>query len=316
MSRLLNALLDISKLESGVIKLDLTDFDLAPLFEQLRRDFRAWPRARDCAWRSIRRRCMCIPIRRWCPSCCAIYCRTPSSTRRAARWSCAAKTGASKLHIEVRDTGVGIAPEQVGLIFEEFYQVGVSPNSSRDGYGLGLSIVQRIARLLEMRIEVNSELGRGSIFAFELPTATAPQSKVPRRPAGSRVAVPCRPAKHDASCSWRTSPACATPCECCSRSRAMRLSPVATADEALVQLRDERIRSDGHRLSPRGQPNRDAGDRCGARNARRPGVKAVLVTGDTSSAVREMQGDARLRITSKPINSDELLALVRDLLLA
>ena len=43
-------------------------------------------------------------------------------------------------------------------------------------------------------------------------------------------------------------------------------------------------------------------------------LKAILVTGDTSSAVREMQGDANLRITSKPINSDELLALVRSLL--
>jgi len=51
-----------------------------------------------------------------------------------------------------------------------------------------------------------------------------------------------------------------------------------------------------------------------ARELLGPGVKAVLVTGDTSSAVREMQGDARLRITSKPINSDELLALVRELL--
>ena len=61
------------------------------------------------------------------------------------------ETGGGKLRIAVRDTGVGIAPDQVGLIFDEFYQIGVSPNSSRDGYGLGLSIVQRIARLLDVR---------------------------------------------------------------------------------------------------------------------------------------------------------------------
>ena len=64
---------------------------------------------------------------------------------------------------------MGIAPDQVGLIFDEFYQVGVSPNSSRDGYGLGLSIVQRIARLLELKVQVRSELGKGSMFSFELP---------------------------------------------------------------------------------------------------------------------------------------------------
>ena len=50
------------------------------------------------------------------------------------------ETRGERERIEVRDTGVGIPPEQLGLIFEEFYQVGVPPNSSRDGYGLGLSI--------------------------------------------------------------------------------------------------------------------------------------------------------------------------------
>ena len=74
---------------------------------------------------------------------------------------------------------MGIAPDQVGLIFDEFYQVGVSPNSSRDGYGLGLSIVQRIARLLGSQCQVSSEPGKGSVFAFELPAATHPRTPPP-----------------------------------------------------------------------------------------------------------------------------------------
>jgi CheY-like chemotaxis protein len=53
-----------------------------------------------------------------------------------------------------------------------------------------------------------------------------------------------------------------------------------------------------------------------AREFRGASFKAILVTGDTSSAVREMHGDAHLRITSKPINSDELLALVKELIVA
>ena len=60
----------------------------------------------------------------------------------------------------MRDTGVGIPPTRSRLIFEEFYQIGVSPNSSRDGYGLGLSIVQRIARLLDIRVDVSSTPGQ------------------------------------------------------------------------------------------------------------------------------------------------------------
>ena len=51
-----------------------------------------------------------------------------------------------------------------------------------------------------------------------------------------------------------------------------------------------------------------------ARERHGPGFKAILVTGDTSAAIREIQGDANLRITSKPINSDELLGQVRALL--
>ena len=91
--------------------------------------------------------------------------------------------------------------------------------------------------------------------------------------------------------------------------------PVGTADEALAQLRDDAFDlmvTDYHLDGGRTGTQVIAA----ARELLGPGVKAVLVTGDTSSAVREMQGDARLRITSKPINSDELLALVRDLLLA
>jgi signal transduction histidine kinase len=85
------------------------------------------------------------------------------------------------LRIEVAESGVGIAADQVPFIFDEFYQTGVSPNSSREGYGLGLSIVQRIARLLDFRIEVSSTLGSGLSFAFELPRARDARPRSPGR---------------------------------------------------------------------------------------------------------------------------------------
>ena len=66
------------------------------------------------------------------------------------------------VRIEIKDTGVGIAPEQIPLIYDEFYQIGIPTNTSRDGYGLGLSIVQRLVRLLTLKLDVRSELSRGS----------------------------------------------------------------------------------------------------------------------------------------------------------
>ena len=56
-------------------------------------------------------------------------------------------------------------------IYDEFYQVGVSTHTSRDGYGLGLSIVQRIVSLLNLKIEVRSELGKGSLFSLTVPAS-------------------------------------------------------------------------------------------------------------------------------------------------
>jgi CheY-like chemotaxis protein len=89
--------------------------------------------------------------------------------------------------------------------------------------------------------------------------------------------------------------------------------PVAGADEGIARLQGENfdlLITDYHLEGGRTgtQVIEAARDRLGA------GFKAVLVTGDTSSAIREMQGDPHLRITSKPINSDELISMVRTLL--
>ena len=213
----------------------------------------------------------------------------------------------------MRDTGVGIAAEQIGLIFEEFYQVGVSPNSSREGYGLGLSIVQRIARLLDIRVDVSSQPGQGLGLRHRAAVGgSAGRYHDLERPAGPARGQPMPRAT---SCWWRTSPACATPCARCSGSAGYRVTAAASAEEALAELRNQTfdlLVTDYHLESGRTgtQVIAAARERHGA------GFKAILVTGDTSAAIREMQVDAKLRIASKPINSEELLAQVRALLSA
>ncbi|WP_431861865.1 PAS domain-containing hybrid sensor histidine kinase/response regulator [Azospirillum sp.] len=91
--------------------------------------------------------------------------------------------------IEVRDTGIGIAPDQLDRIFEEFHQIG---NPSRDkarGLGLGLAIVQRLSGILDHPVAVRSAPGRGSVFSVRLPRDAAsplpapvpePQAETPR----------------------------------------------------------------------------------------------------------------------------------------
>ena len=74
------------------------------------------------------------------------------------------------VRIEVLDTGIGIPANQLAYIYDEFYQVGVPTNSTRDGYGLGLSIVQRLVKLLNLGFDVRSEIEIGKMANVETTT--------------------------------------------------------------------------------------------------------------------------------------------------
>ncbi len=80
----------------------------------------------------------------------------------------------SSLRIEVRDTGIGIAPEAMRRIFEPFTQADGSTTRKFGGTGLGLGISRRLAQLMGSEIRAESELGRGSTFAFEVRLRKAP----------------------------------------------------------------------------------------------------------------------------------------------
>jgi len=315
MSRLLNALLDISKLESGAIKLELTDFDMDALFEQLRRDFGALASDKGLQL-AIDKPHVCVHSD---PALVGQMLRNLLSNaikytqQGTVELHC--EIGGGKLRVAVRDTGVGIAPDQVGLIFDEFYQIGVTPNSSRDGYGLGLSIVQRIARLLNLNVSVESDLGKGSRFSFELPASVSSQS------AGESCAAGDSSGEKTVGNTSRIllvedEPGVRNAMRMLLDIEGYHVTTAATAEEALQLLRGSNkfdlLVTDYH------LEGGSTGTQviAAARAILDDSFKAILVTGDTSSAVREMQGDANLRIASKPINPDELLALVKALLAA
>lgn len=74
-------------------------------------------------------------------------------------------------HLEVQDTGCGISSEEQAHIFEEFYQVSNPERDRAKGLGLGLAIVQRLVKLLDIKLQLTSELGLGSCFMLDIPKA-------------------------------------------------------------------------------------------------------------------------------------------------
>jgi PAS domain S-box-containing protein len=314
MSRLLNALLDISKLESGAVRPDPTDFAVRTLFEELRREF-----ATSAATKGLQFQVTAgEEYAHSDPSLIEQILRNLVSN--AIKYTqhglvalrCAASSG-SMLNLEVLDTGVGIPAAQVEYIYDEFYQVGVSTNSTRDGYGLGLSIVQRIVKLLNLRLEVRSEVGKGSVFSLSVPAssaqaphlrATLAQPSAARQPIGTpRVLL----VEDDKSVRDATRLLLSV--------EGYRVTGVATLGEALAHAARNAIDllvTDYHLA------NGETGTAVvsALREALGTHLKAVLITGDTSAAVQELPRDPFMRITSKPVQADELLTLMRALLTA
>lgn len=180
LSRLLNSLLDVSRLDAGAVAVHPRPMPLATLLEDIEGNLLESARLKglrlDVVTTDLWVHTDAFALGRILENLVANAIRyTPRG-----RVLVVARPRGTQVEVQVWDTGIGIAPDQIGHIFGEFYRVRAGGDAGTDppGLGLGLSIVQRSARLLGAPLQVRSTPGRGSMFSVRVPR-TEPQTAAP-----------------------------------------------------------------------------------------------------------------------------------------
>jgi signal transduction histidine kinase/CheY-like chemotaxis protein len=174
------ALLDISRLDAGAMKPEIVSFRIDELLRQLEVEFTPLAQEKGLALTFVR--CSLIVqsdrrlLRRLLQNLVSNAIKYTPSGRVLV--GCRRKRG--RLRVDVCDTGLGIPPSKKHLVFKEFHRLDQGAKVAR-GLGLGLSIVERIARVLGHKIALTSSLGRGTQFSVEVPLSSAvPVREQPR----------------------------------------------------------------------------------------------------------------------------------------
>ena len=171
---LINDILDLSKIEAGRMELELGDFDLPSAIDNTLILVRERAQRRAIALRSTadsRLRTIRADERKVKQVLLNLLSNALKFTPEGGRISVSTALRDGMATISVEDTGVGIAPEDQKIVFEEFRQVGTA-SKKIEGTGLGLAISKKFIELHGGSMWVTSRLGAGSIFTFTLPVST------------------------------------------------------------------------------------------------------------------------------------------------
>jgi signal transduction histidine kinase/CheY-like chemotaxis protein len=169
MEELFNSLLDISRLDAGVVQPHITTIPMAAVFDRVRFEYGPIARQKRLSL-TVMKTSLLV---RSDPSLLTRLIRNLLSN--AVRYTdsggvvLGCRRAGDQVRIEVWDTGKGIPVDRHEEIFHEFYQLHNPERDRRKGLGLGLAIVKRLAKLLNYPLELRSRLGKGSMFSITLP---------------------------------------------------------------------------------------------------------------------------------------------------
>jgi len=302
---ILAALLDISRLDTGAMKPEIESLRIDTLFRQLEVDFAPLARAKGLELSFVASSLTVRSDRRLLRRLLGNLVSNAIKYTPRGRILIGCRRHGARATIDIYDTGIGIPKSKRQTIFAEFKRLDEGAKVAR-GLGLGLSIVERIGRVLDHKIELSSEVGRGSHFSVRVPIAPAlAAERAPRAPARgaaklSGLHVLCvdnEPKVLDGMEALLTGWGC-------------QVSKAADLDGALKAL----DAANGPPLGVLVDYHLDRGNGLAAIAALRarygPDLQAILITADRGAQVRDEARALNVAVMHKPLKPAALRALI------
>jgi len=311
-SRMLNSLLDITRLESGAIEPHLSSMSVASMYADLQREFESSALAKGLRLEFASTLKVVNSDRILLGQLLhnIIGNAIKYTDRGFVRVSDSLDTDGLLLSVE--DSGSGIPDDKVERIFDEYYQVDRT-GTQRSGVGLGLVIVREVSRLLGYSVAVTSEVGRGTMVRVRIPlqqigTDAPPVEQPPAPVANARAATSCRIVLLEDNDAVRAATELFLTLEDYETHSA---ASVADAEELLASLRPGDLLISDYHLNG-SLTGLDVLQQVRARHQFE--IPAILLSGDLQSMMRVVKTSIPgCRFLSKPVDTHALLAAISEL---
>jgi signal transduction histidine kinase/ActR/RegA family two-component response regulator len=317
LSGMFDALLDLSRMDAGALQPQRQRLDLGSLLLRLVEEQSPAAQAKglrlalrisgggarttdsDPALLEAMLRNLIVNAIKYTPAGGVLVCARP--------WQQGAAAAAPQWRVQVWDTGIGIGEADARRVFDEFYQVDNPARRRVQGLGLGLAIVQRLARLLGHAVSLRSVPGRGSCFEVRLPAVDAHTAALPDR---QRVDAPLQlhvavieddPDVLEAMQSLLSQWGC-------------RVTLGESADDILAALRDEGADGLDAALADLRLPgpHNGAEEVVRLRQHLQRTIPALILTGDVAASTVQLLAQQQLPWLAKPVSVDRLVAWLAD----
>ena len=213
----------------------------------------------------------------------------------------------SRLRIDVYDTGIGIPHAKRRAVFKEFHRLDQGARVAR-GVGLGLSIVERIARVLDCEVALKSTSGRGSRFSVEVPRAAAAVAVPAPQPRAKPSAG--QPRRNGRALHRQRARPFSTACRRCWAAGAAACSKPPILPRRWRRSRAAALEPDGLLVDYHLDGDNGLGAIAALRRRYGRDLPAILVTADRSLHVREEARAAGVHVLNKPVKPASLRALI------